>query len=207
MTTIFFYCALVGGVFLVGQFVLTLIGLGGDALDFDVEMPDDLDTDFDTGDTHYDSNWFFGIVSFRTVIAALTFFGICGMIAHSYGASAPLQIVIALAGGFSAMYGVATMMDALRRLSQDGTQRIEGTIGSIGTVYVPIPPNQSGVGKVHVELQDRMVEYAAMTESSEKIPTTGRVEILEVIDESTLLVRPVQEKQHKGDALEESSTV
>ena len=99
------------------------------------------------------------------------------------------------------------MMDGLRRLSQDGTQRIEGTIGETGTVYVPIPGNGSGVGKVHVRLQDRMVEYAAMTDSAEQIPTSARVEVVAIIGEDTLNVRPVHEKPSEVDLPKESSAV
>ena len=88
MATVFVVCAAIGGTVVVIQFVLTMIGLGGDAMDLDIgDVDTDMDVDFD-GDLdvsgeidagHVGSSWLFGVISFRTVIAALAFFGLAGL--------------------------------------------------------------------------------------------------------------------------------
>ena len=119
MTTLFLCCAVVGGTVFVFQFVLTLIGIGADDMDFDGGDVD-FDTDFDVdavadvqGDVgDHGSAAFFGVLSFRTVVAALAFFGVAGMAAHSGlpTQSEWLHLVIAVAAGVAAMYGVHWLM-------------------------------------------------------------------------------------------------
>jgi len=80
MTTLFTICALFGGTLLICQTLLTLVGLGGDhdfAGDTHGEISlADCDHSGETGShTHASSTWFFGIVTFRTLVAALTFMG------------------------------------------------------------------------------------------------------------------------------------
>ena len=90
MYTIFLVCAVVGGTVFVCQFVLTLVGIGAEDFDIagDVEVGDVDVGDADFHDSHgaHDSTGLFGIISFRTVIAALTFFGLVGIATLSGGA-------------------------------------------------------------------------------------------------------------------------
>ncbi len=87
MIPLFVVCAAIGGTLLLCQLVLTLMGLGGDAFDLDVDsdvgadvdMDVDMDVDADAGESgHHGSSWIFGVISFRSVVAALTFFGLAG---------------------------------------------------------------------------------------------------------------------------------
>ena len=83
MTTIYLFTALIGGTVLVCQFVLTLIGLGDTGFDLADDVPDSADVDlaeagdFEGGgdDASHGSTWLFGVISFRTLVAAFTFFG------------------------------------------------------------------------------------------------------------------------------------
>lgn len=207
LTYVFLVCAVVGGAILVVQFVMTLAGLGGEGFDIDVDVPDSMDFDtghFDVGDgdaVHHDSSWFFGIISFRTVVAAITFFGLCGMLARSTGVgSAPFELLIGLIGGVVAMYAVYWMMASLKKLSEDGTLRINSAIGKIGTVYISIPPNKTAPGKIQVKVQDRLVEFAAVTSGDDKLLTGAKVEVVGVIGQDTLEVSPVHETISSTDA-------
>ncbi len=184
MSTLFTFCAVVGGTILVCQFVLTLVGFGGHELhlgdhgagghdlaemDHDVASPDGHDAD-----GHHGSTWLFSVISIRTMIAATTFFGLGGMLAQSQQARPIMQIGAALVMGGAAMWGVHKLMGLLYRLSEDGTVRIQRAIGLNGTVYVPIPANRSGSGKVHLNLQNRLMEYAAVTANGEKLATGAK---------------------------------
>jgi membrane protein implicated in regulation of membrane protease activity len=204
MQGVFVICALVGGTVLLFQFVLTLIGLGGEALDVDVPEDLDVDLDFD-GDVdadatvHHASSSFFGVLSFRTVVAALTFFGLGGLAAGSTGASTPWVLVVAVAAGVAAMYLVYWLMRSLHRLTTEGTARIERAVGRHATVYLRIPGHESGTGKIQIDLQNRTMEYLAMT-SGDELPTGAKVVVVDVITPTTVEVQPVLEPERIENA-------
>jgi hypothetical protein len=93
MTTIFLFCAVVGGTILAFQFVMTFVGFGEHGMDVHDDLPDSFDSYLHTdafnghhevGDPH-GSTAMFGVLSFKTVVAAVTFFGIAGMAAQRGG--------------------------------------------------------------------------------------------------------------------------
>ena len=196
MTTVFVICATVGGAILLIQFALTLIGLGADTLDFDTPDGVDADVDFDT-DTdvdihHVDSSWMFGVLSFRTIVAALAFFGLGGLAAGSAEASTPMVLVVAVAAGVAAMFAVYWMMRGLMSLRSEGTARVQRAVGGHGTVYVTIPAEESGPGKIQINLQGRTMEYQALTSGHALTPGT-KVVVTEVLTSDTVEVKPILE--------------
>lgn len=204
MTTVFVICAAIGGTVLVFQFVLTMIGLGGEAIDIDLPGADaDVDLDFDANvdldHGHVGSSWLFGVISFRTIIAAMAFFGLAGLGAQSVEASLPMQLVVAIAAGAAAMYGVYWLMRGLKSLSSEGTPRIQRTVGRHATVYVTIPGGESGAGKIQINLQNQTMEYLAMT-SGEKLPPGSKVVVTDVITPTTVGVEPALRPEASVDA-------
>ncbi len=202
MYYVFLTCAVLGGTVFLFQFLLALIGFGAEDLDFVDDIPDDVDLDVPDGmegaadaapGMEHGSTWLFGVISFRTVVAALTFFGLVGMAGHEAELGSALSFVLALVAGYAAMWGVHWLMQRLYRLRHDGSQRIERSIGHTATVYIPIPPNESGSGKVQVQMQGRIVEYSAMTTESEKLLTGAKVMVVDFISPSTLMVTRTRE--------------
>lgn len=206
---VFLGLATVGGTIMVCQFVLTLIGLGdhgadaadgaGHDLHFDAHHDAGADAHGGGHDAHPTTshsaaaNWLFGVISFRTVVAAFTFFGLAGLAAGSANFNGPLTFVVALASGAAAMYGVHFLMRSLHKFGADGTIRIAGAVGKTGTVYIPIPADKGGAGKVQLNLQNRLVEYEAVTDGGEKLPTGARVVVTAVVNSRILVVEPVGE--------------
>jgi hypothetical protein len=199
MYTIFLVCAVVGGTVFVCQFVLTLVGIGVEEFDItgDVEVGDLDASDADFHDSHgvhdHGSTGLFGIISFRTVVAALTFFGLVGIATLSGGAGPIPSAALAVGAGFLAMLAVHHLMRLLFSLGQDKTVRIERSLGARCTVYVPIPPKREGSGKVQLRIQDRIVECIAMTPGPEKLPTGAKVVVTDIISPTTLEVEEVPE--------------
>lgn len=146
------------------------------------------------GQGHLNTAWLFSVISFRTVVAAMTFFGLAGLAAQSAGAAPPTVLVVALAAGGAAMYGVYWMMQTLYRVRTEGTVRIERAIGRQATVYLTIPGHHAGAGKIHVNLQNRIMEYRAMT-SGDAIPTGAKVVVVNVVAADTLEVQPALEPE------------
>ena len=76
MEMIYLGCAALGGTILVIQFIMTVLGLGGDEGDFDLHVETDLpdDVDFSDDSAHHaaghGSTWIFAVVSFKTIVAA-----------------------------------------------------------------------------------------------------------------------------------------
>jgi hypothetical protein len=188
----FAICAVVGGTIFLFQLAMTLLGMDSDG-DLDIDMPDDVDFDADGSVVDHGSTWLFSIISLRTLVAAALFFGLGGIAALQAGQSDLIALGVAAAAGLGAMYAVHWLMRAMYGLAQDRTVRLEEAIGERGSVYVPIPANQSGVGKVQIRMQERIVELAAVTDAGEKLATGTRVEVVQLIGPQTVEVRPVLE--------------
>ncbi len=206
MATLFTFCALIGGTFLLCQFVMTLIGLGHGGFDVDASHlpPDSLPgqgddpqfADFDhdaDGSNHHGSSWLFGIISFRTLVAATTFFGLAGMAALTGGLPLGQQLLIAVASGGGAMFAIHGLMRFLFQLGQSGTLRIRNAIGRTGTVAVPIPGKHGGQGRVRLIVQGRFEELAAVHTLEGTLTTGSQVVVLDVVDGNVLEVAPLEQ--------------
>jgi hypothetical protein len=209
---LFIICAAIGGTILVCQFVMSLLGLGGHAFDMDIstDVGHDFGGDFHAdagvhvdhgggadhgGETdqasqaaHHGSTWLFGILSFRTITAALAFFGLSGLAARSAQASLPTVLIVSIGSGVAALFAVYWMMRVLYNLRAEGTVRILGAIGQHGNVYLRVPANRSGNGKIQFNLQNRTMEYLAVT-SGPELPTGAKVVVVGVINPTTLEVQ------------------
>jgi len=212
MLTLYTVCAVAAGAVLVLQFVLALIGLdhdGGlaDAGHGDVgDLGHDVDfsgahagdTAVDDGGAHqhaidaHDSSWFFRLVSLRSMEAALAFFGLGGGLSTSAGLSQPMAFSVAVGAGVAAMVLVAWIMQLLMNLREEGTAYIQNAVGQPAAVYLKIPARRSGAGKVTVAVQNRSVEYEAITDGDE-LPMGSRVVVADVINENTVRVERNEE--------------
>ena len=202
METIYLTCAVVGGTLFVCQFVMSLLGAAGEGLDLDVDADagHGADADFtpdadqhqfaDDIDTKIGgSSWFFGVLSFRTVVAALTFFGLSGLAAGAGEMTPTATMTVAVVVALASMYMVHWMMVGLSRLKAEGTVHIKNAVGKTGTVYLRIPGQNAGAGKVTLSLQNRTVEYQATT-ANDEIPTGAKVVVTKIIGSDTIEVAP-----------------
>ncbi len=186
METVFLVCAIVGGTLLVGQMLLSFLGFGEHHGDMGHDV---VDAHHDVGHDH-DGAWFVGLLTFRAIVAALMFFGLVGLASNSRFPEEPMApLGLALGGGFAAMFIVSWMMRQLHRLRAEGTVRIDRAVGANGTVYLRIPGQRSGVGKVSLNLQNRTVEYQAVT-SHDELPTGAKIRVVGVVSSDTLEVVP-----------------
>ena len=201
MFTLYLVCAAAGSTLLVIMFLLTLTGLDGDVdaggVDVDGDFGGDVPADGteqavdmldDIAEPHADSTVFFHVLSLRSVVAAIAFFGLGGMLAQSLGAGAYLTFTSGIAGGTVAMFIVAWLMHLLYSLRHDGSFRIGSVVAAPATVYLTIPGGRAGVGKVTVAVPNGSVELDAMTDE-EEIQTGSRVIVSEIINENTVAVK------------------
>ncbi|HMC90033.1 MAG TPA: protein kinase [Gemmataceae bacterium] len=192
METIYTICALLGGTLLGVQFLMSLLGLGhhdGVGSDFHDVAGHDVHAGGEAHDVSHDAqvSWFAGILTFRTVVAALTFFGLAGRASAAAETTPAGSLVIALAAGGAALFGVAFLMRSLYRLRAEGTARIDRALGHTATVYLSVPGHKSGAGKVHLNLQNRTVECQAVT-AQEPLPCGTKVVVVGLAGPDTVEV-------------------
>ncbi|MFP6583950.1 MAG: hypothetical protein VCD00_15535 [Candidatus Hydrogenedentota bacterium] len=188
MVTVFQICTVFGSVIMILQILMTMLGMDGEAEDIG-DVGDDLEMGDEYIDTHNVSTQFFGIISFRSVIAALAFFGIGGLIGDSAGFPTIITLSFAIGMGFVVMVLVGWIMQTMMKLKSDGTVNIKNAIGTVGTVYLTIPAAKSGAGKVTLSIQNRTMEYEAVTQDEESIATGARVEVCDIVDVHTIEVK------------------
>jgi hypothetical protein len=171
METFYLICAGLGGTVIVLQFLASAFGIGHDG-----------DHDFDHDADHGDG--FLGMLTARSVAAAVTFFGLSGLTALSQDVPPMGALAAAVMGGVVALYSVASIMNMFKKLKQDGTAKLEDAVGLTGTCYLRIPANNTAPGKVSLTLQNRTVECEAF--SINEVPTGRTVRVIGLRDPNTL---------------------
>lgn len=177
--------------------VMMLIGMdGGESFDGDIDVGD-ID-----GAGHidvYNSDAFASISGLRilTVRGALAFFSIGGWTVHLFADNvAPgLAILYGVIAGVIAAVLLAYAMKSILRLESSGNLDYKTAVGKTATVYIRVPKGAIGKGKVIFNHQGKMVEVDAMTNETEDILTKTEVRIINLVDESTLVVEKNVEKE------------
>ena len=129
------------------------------------------------------------MLSFRTLVAAAAFFGVTGKAALSAGYAQSTSLILAILVGLSAMYGMYWLLRLIGSLTSAGNERISNAIGRPATVYIPIPAAGKGAGKVQLSMQNRIVEYQAVTDDAEPLKTGEAVEVVDVAGSDIVRVR------------------
>lgn len=194
------------------QTLLMLIGIGGhelgaDSADADgsIDLDTDLDTDFDgdfDGDVH---DGIFGehdvhdghdgmdgglrLFSFRGIIAFLSVLGWVGVLCTRLELGTPMTVLLSAASGLAAMVLIALLFRLIYSLQADGTENIRNALGAAGTVYLRIPPQRNGRGKVNLLLDGKLVEKEAVTDESEMIVDGEQIVVVGISGGSELIVQ------------------
>ncbi len=207
MESLFTWCAVLGGTIFTVQFIMLLIGLdGGGDLDFDtpeLDVPDadipdadgdvslrDAEVDFDHHPDALSDGWFVGIISFRSIVAAVTVFGLTGLGALQHMPQEKAFATACLAA-LAMLYLVGWSFKQIYKLRSDGTVKISEAVGSQGTVYITIPGESVGAGKVQITLGGRTMEYRATTDGP-ALKTGTPIVVTRVTGEDSVEVRSQQ---------------
>ncbi len=131
------------------------------------------------------------LFTIRGIVAFLAVGGWLGIAMVDSGMNIVPSILISFAGGFIALLFCALVIKLSLKLQENGTISVRNAIAHMGEVYIPIPPNRSGIGKITMLLQDRFVELEAVTDHDEKLKTGTSVQVVSVTDKNIVVVRPV----------------
>jgi membrane-bound ClpP family serine protease len=105
-----------------------------------------------------------------------------------------ISLLCGIAMGFVAMYLVAIMLRALKKLETSGTINMKSAIGQIGEVYLTVPEMDKGRGKVNLVLGGQLQDYAAISRDSEPIAFGTKVRVVDIEDDDTLVVQRESEE-------------
>lgn len=162
--------------------LLVLTIFGGDA-DADVDVDTDVDSDLASGDSIP-----FQFISLKNIVAFFTVFGWSGIGFISAGLAPWLVILLATVCGLLMMVIMATLFYFMSQLAESGTLKMKNAVDKLGEVYLVIPANRGGMGKVQINVQGSMRTLDALTDDKETIPTSSIIQVLDVIDDHILLV-------------------
>ena len=184
------------------QTVMTFLGAAGDT-DFDINT--DMDTagpsdiadgsvdvgaDVDTGETGHLGTGM-NLLTFRNFINFLIGFGWTAILLNDSIPATGLRMLIAILVGIVLVAIVMLLFKWLTDMQQSGNINVfKSAVDCEGTVYLTIPGERAGEGKVQITINNAVREYAAVTD----VPTlkTGqRIRVVEVVSANTLLVEEI----------------
>lgn len=173
------------------QMTLTLIGLGdtdagGDVGDFDAGSAELGDGNGDTMDTGGAIQLF----TIRNTVNFLLGVGWGGVCLSSVIENRFLLALAAILCGCIMVCAFIIMYRQLMKLEGNGSYRIEESVGQVCEVYMRIPGQRSGSGKVQISFHGSVQELPAQTEG-DAIPSGTKVCVEKVIDKAVLIVAPL----------------
>lgn len=161
------------------QAIMTFVGMDS-GTDFDA----DFDGDMSDGHTP------FQLFTFRNLINFMLGFSWTAIALRNLIGPRWLLIVVSALAGIILVAAVMYMFYALSRLQQSGNMDIRNAIGATGMVYLSVPGQRAGAGKVHVKIQNTLRELDAVTEG-ETIATGALIKVTGVLEDTILIVSEV----------------
>ena len=184
------------------QTVMTFLGAAGDT-DFDINT--DMDTagpsdiadgsvdvgaDVDTGETGHLGTGM-NLLTFRNFINFLIGFGWTAILLKESIPSTGLRMLIAILVGVVLVAIVMLLFKWLTDMQQSGNINVfKSAVDCEGTVYLTIPGERAGEGKVQITINNAVREYAAVTDGP-TLKTGQRIRVVEVVSANTLLVEEI----------------
>lgn len=173
---IYWAIALVTSTIFVIQTILSLIGLG----DFD------MDIDLDGGDS-LDTSGFSDMLSIKNAINFLLGFGWAGVCFYDSIPNRFLLGIVAFLCGVAFVAMFIYIFKKLMKLESNGAFDINSAEGKTCNVYLRIPANRTGTGKVQISFDGSVQELDAVTDG-DMIPTGTKVVVMEVLNNNVLHV-------------------
>ena len=167
------------------QTVMTFVGADVDS-SFDVDASG-LDDPSVSDIGHSGMN----LYTFRNLVNFLLGFGWTAILLRESVRSTFLLIVLATVVGVLLVIGVMFLFKWLNSMQQTGTIDVfKQAAGCQGKVYLTIPAERSGSGKVQITINNSVREYDAVTDG-DALPTGTDVKVVEAVNGTTLLVEPL----------------
>ncbi len=176
---IFWSIALIATPLFLIQVLLSMMGIDAETdVETDLEIPED-------------GGFEFSILSLRALLVFTTFFSWVAIAAIEAGAIWWVAALIGALAGYGMAFLVAYAIFQMSKMGESGTVDMQHAIGGEGEVYLSIPEEGKGVGKVHLKVSGSLREQDAIT-NGPGIPTGTRVRVLGLSAERQLIVEAIR---------------
>jgi hypothetical protein len=169
---VFLLGGIVGGVVILFQLVLMIVGL-----------------DHHGADVHVDSDAGFQALTIQGVASFFAMFGIVGYTLYHGGLLGAVGAMAAgVVAGAVSMWLIQKIFRSLLRLQSSGTVSLYAAVGSEGSVYLTV--GKDG-GRVQINFANRLREFEAVSADGSTIPTGTPIRV-QSISANTLVVAPAE---------------
>lgn len=185
---LFWGIAIFASIVVLIQTTMSFIGMG-DVDTGDVDVDFDADTDADADADSMDHAGAMHLLSIRNVFYFLLGFGWTGV---SFWNTIPNRItlyVVAVLIGCVFVFIFLFLFRQMMKLQSNGAFDINDSVGRVCDVYLRIPANKQGLGKVQISFNGSVQELDARTGGGQ-IPSGAKVRVLRVVDKNVLEVEP-----------------
>ena len=176
------------------QTIMTFIG-ASDAGDFDLDTGTDgldghMDSAGDATDAAEGAHLGSGmpLLTFRNMVNFFLGFGWTSVLLHQKIGSTSLLMIVSIIVGIALVFLVMYIFKWLASMQQSGNINVyKAAVDCQGKVYLTIPGERSGTGKVQITINNSVREYAALTDGPE-LKTGTDIKVVDVVSSDTLLV-------------------
>ena len=137
---------------------------------------------------HWAIAWVQGMFNFQGIVAGATVFGLAGRAAMAAKLPPHSALLIGVVAALFMMALIEALFEFMARMDSDCTVDIQQAVGQCGTVYLGIPPRNQGQGKITINLQQRLMEFPAVTYEDSPLTAAQKVIVLSVLDPSVMVV-------------------
>ena len=176
------------------QTIMTFIG-ASDAGDFDLDTGTDgldghMDSAGDATDAAEGAHLGSGmpLLTFRNMVNFFLGFGWTSVLLHEKIGSTSLLMIVSIIVGIALVFLVMYIFKWLASMQQSGNINVyKAAVDCQGKVYLTIPGERAGTGKVQITINNSVREYAALTDGPE-LKTGTDIKVVDVVSSDTLLV-------------------
>ena len=163
------------------QSILTFVGADADFnTDFDADVSSIDGTDGDSG---------MGLLTFRNFVNFFLGFGWTAILLRDQIESNAVLMIVSVVIGVGLVAVVMLLFKWISGMQQSGNIDIHRSAeGCAGKVYLSIPANRRGKGKVQITINNSVREYEAVTDSDETLKTGDDITVIEAVSDDTVLV-------------------
>ncbi len=176
---IYWAIAIVSSIVFLIQTIVSLIGIG------------DFETDLDVGGGDgMDSSGFSDLLSMRNAINFLLGLGWSGVCFYDRISNGFILGLVSIIFGLAFVAIFIYVFKKMMKLESNGAFDINTAMGKTCDVYLRIPANRSGSGKVQISFNGSIQEIDAVTDG-EMIPSGSKVTVVEILNNKILRVEKI----------------
>jgi hypothetical protein len=170
------------------QSIMTFIG--ADAGEGGIDT--DIDTGFDSDVADAAVEGGTNLYTFRNFVNFILGFGWSAILLQEKIHSIPLLLIVSAVVGVALVAIVMYLFKWLSGMQQSGNINLyKAAVGCNGSVYLTIPGERKGEGKVQISINNSVREYNAVTDA-DTLKTGTQIRVVEVLGPETLLVEPLE---------------